>query len=396
MAAKGLARVCLLFAASLLILWAVVAVVYAQPVEKPGESIRASPFVSVPSPQDAQTDASSIDDSGSKGLTGPALAGTVNIALSPLTTTVYVGDVFMLDVMVNAGSQSVDGVDVYLNFDAGKLHVVDAAGADTTAIIADTTTFSSVLQNVADNTTGHIDYSAGSLSGSAGSGSFRVAQIRFKAMAGSSAAGTPVTFNRSIPRLTDVAWAGSSVFGSATDASAVIISTFTIPLTTSWNLISTPLSPISPSVTTTLMSITGHYSVVEAYDAFSQTWKIYNKSFPPDLNTLTQITETLGIWIRISDPVTLTVTGTVPVSSGIPLAAGWNLVGYPSLVTRPVTVAFATIDGKYNVVEAYDAFSQTWKIYNKNFPPDLNTLTDMSPGWGYWIRTTQACIWSLP
>jgi len=173
-----------------------------------------------------------------------------------------------------------------------------------------------------------------------------------------------------------------------------------VPLASGWNLISVSLSPASTVVTDVLSSIEGQYDLVYAYDASdaADPWKKYNTAAPSFLNDLTDITETIGLWIRVTEPVTLSVSGSVPSSPTIALYEGWNLVGYPSQTTRPVTEALASIDGSYDLVYAYDAWDMAdpWKKYNTAAPPFLNDLTEMGPGWGYWLRVSEDCVWSVP
>ena len=171
-------------------------------------------------------------------------------------------------------------------------------------------------------------------------------------------------------------------------------------LASGWNLISIPISPASTIITDVLSSINGQYDLVYAYDASdaADPWKKYNTAAPSFLNDLTDIDETMGLWIRATEPVTLTVSGSVPSSTEISLYTGWNLVGYPSQTTRPITEALAGIEGKHDLVYAYDAWDaeDPWKKYNTAAPPFLNDLTEMGPGWGYWIRVSEDCVWSVP
>jgi len=171
-------------------------------------------------------------------------------------------------------------------------------------------------------------------------------------------------------------------------------------LASGWNLIANPLCSGSTALEGVLSSIDGQYDLVYSYRAsdVADPWKKYNTAAPSFLNDLTDIDETMGLWIRATETVTLTVSGSVPSSTDIPLYTGWNLVGYPSQTTRSIAEALATIDGKYDLVYAYDAWDaeDPWKKYNTAAPPFLNDLTEMGPGWGYWIRVSEDCVWSVP
>jgi len=181
---------------------------------------------------------------------------------------------------------------------------------------------------------------------------------------------------------------------------AIRIAALTHPtLLPGWNLVSIPVSPASAVITEVLSSIEGQYDLVYAYDASdaADPWKKYNTAAPSFLNDLTEIDATMGLWIRATEPVTLTVSGSVPSSTDISLYTGWNLVGYPSLTARPMTEALAGIEGKYDLVYAYDAWDteDPWKKYNTAAPPFLNDLTEMGSGWGYWIRVSEDCVWRV-
>ena len=173
-----------------------------------------------------------------------------------------------------------------------------------------------------------------------------------------------------------------------------------VALSSGWNLVSVSRHPGDTSLTAVLSTIEGKYDLVYAYHASdaADPWKKYNTAAPSFLNDLTDIDETMGLWIRATEPVTLTVSGSVPSSTDISLYTGWNLVGYPSQTTRPIAEALAGIEGKYDLVYAYDAWDaeDPWKKYNTAAPPFLNDLTEMGPGWGYWIRVSEDCVWSVP
>ena len=173
-----------------------------------------------------------------------------------------------------------------------------------------------------------------------------------------------------------------------------------IALRLGWNLVSLPVDLGDTSLTAVLAPIAGHYDLVYAYDAWdtADPWKKHNTAAPSFLNDLTDIDRTMGIWIRASAPANLAVSCATSTSLDIPLKTGWNLAGYASAVPRPIDEALASIDGKYDLVYAHDASDETdpWKKYNTAAPPFLNDLTEMGPGWGYWIRVSEDCVWSVP
>ncbi|HSH04381.1 MAG TPA: LamG-like jellyroll fold domain-containing protein, partial [Anaerolineae bacterium] len=79
-----------------------------------------------------------------------------------------------------------------------------------------------------------------------------------------------------------------------------------------------------------------------------------------------------------------------------PFTLGWNLFGYPINETRPITSALASIDGSYNSVYHYDAYTGQWLLYDavvaKNYADYaglVNTLDNLEYGLGYWLYATE-------
>ena len=105
----------------------------------------------------------------------------------------------------------------------------------------------------------------------------------------------------------------------------------------------------------------------------------------------------MGLWLHLSVTATLPVSGHLPLSSTIELRAGQNLVGYPSLLARPVAEALAPIADKLARVLTFDATDtlDPWKMYDVDLPPYANDLEMMEPGRGYWLFVTQDCTLTI-
>ncbi|HIQ06310.1 MAG TPA: hypothetical protein EYH31_11615 [Anaerolineae bacterium] len=173
---------------------------------------------------------------------GPGMApsGDVIIALNPVTSTVDVGQIFLVDIMVHAGTTNLSAASVGVDFDPVYLVVVDESGNPTAEIIPGTS-FGTVIVNRVDNTAGQIRFAAGSLGASQPkpSGTFVLATIRFKALASTN--GTPLTFEPSpITDATDEN--GVSVLGGTVPGVVII----RLPVPTD-----TPTPTLTPSPTAT-------------------------------------------------------------------------------------------------------------------------------------------------
>jgi FtsP/CotA-like multicopper oxidase with cupredoxin domain len=157
-----------------------------------------------------------------------------------------------------------------------------------------------------------------------------------------------------------------------------------------WNLVSRSVIPESTSVVQFLESINGKFDQVAGIDSADPTnWLTFSPT--SENNTLAELSHVMGFWIHIIEPVFLSPRGTLPTLTQIPLQPGWNLVGWPSYITKPAEQALASIDGQYDLVYAYEARDTTdpWK----KFDPTAsfgNDLIYLRPLLGYWIQMTEA------
>ncbi len=168
------------------------------------------------------------------------------------------------------------------------------------------------------------------------------------------------------------------------------IITHSIPLEVGWNLISFNVHPENTEITTVLSSIAGNYDLIYAWDATgahstSGNWVKYAPPpAPPFANTLANLDETMGFWIRMTTADTLEVTGTAPVTTDINLstnAGGWNLVSYPSVANLALPGALSDngVGTDFTLVYAYHADDPTdpWKLFNRTGPSFANDLNSI-------------------
>ena len=121
---------------------------------------------------------------------------------------------------------------------------------------------------------------------------------------------------------------------------------------------------------------------------------------PLSLNSLQNLDESMGFWIRMNSGMTLTVSGSAPGTTSNKLAAGWNLVGYPSRVSLALPDAFSQhgVGTDFSLVYAYHASdtADTWKKFDLAVTPViLNDLTELAPAYGYWVKLSLAHNWDV-
>jgi len=163
--------------------------------------------------------------------------------------------------------------------------------------------------------------------------------------------------------------------------------TYDIPLSTGWNLISIPLEQTDTTISEVLSSITGQYDAVKYYDATDEDdpWKTYRVGV--STNDLSNIDHKMGIWVQMNNPANLTVEGAEPVSTNIPLYAGWNLVSYPSL-DDTMTVALALWGTGADNVEVFDP-AEPYLVR------EVGATYVMQPGEGYWVHVPADTVWTV-
>jgi hypothetical protein len=132
------------------------------------------------------------------------------VALNFLPSTIEKspGDIFEVQVMLRAGSQPVDTVDLTIYFPGAALSIVDQAGKATNRVQGNPA-FSQELANSVQNGVGLIRYAATKTGGSV-TGDVRLFTLRIKAISPGSGW---LRFGMWDPR-TDVRYRGQSVLGS--------------------------------------------------------------------------------------------------------------------------------------------------------------------------------------
>ncbi len=143
---------------------------------------------------------------------------------------------------------------------------------------------------------------------------------------------------------------------------------FSITLSKGWNLISIPLklmdNPISLFNEKNL-TIFGYKN---------------NSWFVPE-----HIEAKLGYWVKANGGFNLTLAGNEIEDRNINLSKGWNLIGYPSLNGSLVNETFN--NSQISDVMMYNNLK--WYSYNPSRPDFLNTLNNMTPGYGYWVNAKE-------
>jgi hypothetical protein len=78
------------------------------------------------------------------------------------------------------------------------------------------------------------------------------------------------------------------------------------------------------------------------------------------------------------------------------LVQGWNLIGYPYQIEKPLNESLLSLANNYDIIYSYDNFNKKWLYYS---PFDSlfneNKLTKMEAGKGYWIYSYEQGTWRV-
>lgn len=155
-------------------------------------------------------------------------------------------------------------------------------------------------------------------------------------------------------------------------------------LTEGWNLISWNVDTENDSVPVLLSDILEDVIVILGFD---ETGFTYDPSLPA-FSTLQTMDHTHGYWIKTTQQNQVSLIGShVYADTPIPLKKGWNLVSYLPHQADSLTHALSSIMNHIVVVLGFDHSGQTFDPVW----PQFSNLKILSPGYGYWIKTTESC-----
>ncbi len=103
----------------------------------------------------------------------------------------------------------------------------------------------------------------------------------------------------------------------------------------------------------------------------------------PRYSTLNEVDYYHGYWLLMDCPFELEICGDkIELRDYLPIHEGWNLISYWPNEYKPVEDALTSIYYMTDVVLGWD------NAYRIHIPDDIsNTLTEMGPGHGYWVKS---------
>jgi hypothetical protein len=167
------------------------------------------------------------------------------------------------------------------------------------------------------------------------------------------------------------------------DAFPVSLTTQSIPLTSGWNIMSFNVAPEDSNMKNIVQPLIDSSKLIKVIDETGGI--VQNIPGIGWLNTIGNMAHTEGYYIKVTESTQLQLAG-LPVATPytIPLATGWNIMGYPlTQAQNALTAVQPLIDN-----------SELIKVMNEvgGFIEDIpgvgwmNTIGDFEPGDGYYIK----------
>ncbi|MCF7911157.1 MAG: tandem-95 repeat protein [Candidatus Cloacimonetes bacterium] len=155
-----------------------------------------------------------------------------------------------------------------------------------------------------------------------------------------------------------------------------------------WNLISLYVRPTDMSVEAVFAPIMEN--LLKVKDIYSS----YDPSLPAAYNTLHTLEDGAGYYVKVNGVSELDVTGAIldPLQTPIDLSGGWNLVAYVNQNAMDVETAFAELIDGGTLLKVKDIFSS----YDPSLPSAYNTLVNLEPGKGYYVRVSEPITFYYP
>jgi len=170
-----------------------------------------------------------------------------------------------------------------------------------------------------------------------------------------------------------------------TECATDLVSTDLTANSSGWNLISFDVSPADKTIQNVFADIiqAGNLEFITAFDNGA---KVFDPNLPPAFNTLQEIEDGFGYWVKVTNTDVLQVEGAcLDNNFRKPFDAGWNLVAYPPDVPQSPATYFTNLicNGELEFVTGFDEGTLT---FDPNLPVLFNTLQQMENGFGYWVK----------
>ncbi|NNE68990.1 MAG: T9SS type A sorting domain-containing protein, partial [Rhodothermales bacterium] len=166
-------------------------------------------------------------------------------------------------------------------------------------------------------------------------------------------------------------------------------------LLSGWNLVGLTSAPTSGSDPATVFAgISGEMVYATGFICGSGAGagaRFYDPNGLPFLNSLTEVTLGMGLWIKVDSDVSLQIPGTLPAEDfSIDMCGGWNLVAYWGFSDYALSRGFSGPIADSQVIYVTDFIAGQGSRFNDPAGlPFLNSLVNLRRHAGFWVKLTE-------
>ena len=147
---------------------------------------------------------------------------------------------------------------------------------------------------------------------------------------------------------------------ASADAQTEVIETRTVALDEGWNLVG--WTGEDAALTDAVAAIAEQAQVAATFNAATQAFDLWNTDAPDFLNTLADLPQGTGLWIRVTEATPWPQPALVAARSVL-LQPDFNLVMWTGPSGVPVEEAFAGLEGNLEAAFTFDAPTQSTRTY---------------------------------
>jgi hypothetical protein len=162
---------------------------------------------------------------------------------------------------------------------------------------------------------------------------------------------------------------------------------YSIPLTTGWNLVSSPVTPTDPDMEAVFdeLIVAGKLVKVQAETGNSMEKDINNVW----QNNIGNWQDTEGYYVKVTEDCFLNIYGgAVPLPLNVGLLTGWNIISYPELTAKSAMTILQPLINAGVLLKVQDEAGSA--IEMDIFGNWINNIGNFEAGEGYYVKVSGA------
>jgi hypothetical protein len=163
----------------------------------------------------------------------------------------------------------------------------------------------------------------------------------------------------------------------------IVTQTFQIPLSTGWNLVSSPVIPYNPDLETVFSRLVSDGYLLKVQDEMGNA--LVRDTQGEWVNSLVDYQADEGYFVKVNADCVLSINGdylVLPMS--IQLQTGWNIISYPYLTPQNAMSFLQPLIDANQLVRVQDERESA--IFKNSYGVWINNIGNFAAGEGYYIK----------